>query len=98
MTTVIDQRSYSKAAVWGFVLSFLVPIAGAILSHFGLAYTKSRQLKGRGLSIAGLVLGYVGIIRDMILGPWFVVFLMGIVFGMPSDQWFTPLDFWGQFF
>ncbi len=43
-------------AIAGFVFSFLIPIFGWIFSGIGLSHSKKMNGKGRGLSIAGLVI------------------------------------------
>lgn len=55
---------FSKAAIAGFVLgciglvvfAFIGPLAAAI-SRIGLQHIRKRGLRGRGLAIAGIVLG-----------------------------------------
>lgn len=68
---------FSKAAIAGFVLgciglfvfAFIGPLATAI-SRVGLNHTKKRGLRGRGLAIAGMIIGvadfaFYGIARSM---------------------------------
>jgi len=46
-------------AIVGFVLSFIVSVAGIICSHIALSQIKRTGEGGRGLALAGLILGYV---------------------------------------
>src|SRR3954469_16996948 len=46
-------------AIVGLVLSFVVSIAGVICSHIALSQIKRTGEAGRGLAIAGLIVGYV---------------------------------------
>ena len=48
-------------AIAGFVLSFFVSILGIIFSAIGLKQIEDRNEDGKGLAIAGLVLGIVGV-------------------------------------
>ena len=59
------------AALVGFGFFLLPQIAAVILGHMALA----REPGGRGLAIAGLVLGYVGIALTIL-----VIVILGIVF------------------
>ncbi|MGO4230003.1 DUF4190 domain-containing protein [Arthrobacter sp. YAF34] len=55
---------FSKAAIAGFVLgcaglvvfAFVGPLA-TVISRVGLRHTRERGLRGRGLAIAGMILG-----------------------------------------
>lgn len=61
---VQGRPPFSKAAIAGFVLAcaglvvfaFIGPLATAI-SRAGLNHTRKRGLRGRGLAIAGMIIG-----------------------------------------
>jgi len=54
------QRPTSVTAVVGFVLAFLVSPVGAVVSAFGVADTRGGRKGGRGLAVAGVVVGVLG--------------------------------------
>jgi hypothetical protein len=58
--------------------AFLLPsVAAVVCGHISLAnFKKNSRLEGRGLAIAGLILGYVGIV----IGVVYVVFAFGVSF------------------
>ena len=63
---------FSTLAILGFVLSFAGALPGIVLSHVALAEIKRTNDRGWGLAVAGLWVGYVGLI---ILVPLVVAFL-----------------------
>lgn len=50
------------AATVGWLLAGLLAIPAIVAGHLALADTRDDTLSGRGMAIAGLVLGYVGAI------------------------------------
>ena len=46
-------------AIASLVCSFFIPIVGVILGHIALNQIKQTGQEGRGLAIAGLVIGYI---------------------------------------
>jgi len=60
-------------AIIGFVLAFVVSIAGIVCSHIALSQIKKTGEGGRGLALAGLILGYV------FTGFWVLYFLVVII-------------------
>lgn len=64
---------------------FAIPcVVAVICGHFGLVDTKGGRKSGRGLAIAGLVLGY------LFVGPVLVVTAMGGVGAVFGDSTPTP--------
>jgi CDP-diglyceride synthetase len=58
----------SGKAVAGFVVSLLgVSLVGLILSILGLKDTKDGEKQGRGLAIAGVIIGAIGAIWQLIV-------------------------------
>ncbi len=53
-------RPTSVTAVVGFVLAFLVSPVGAVVSAFGIGDTRAGRRSGRGLAVAGVVVGVLG--------------------------------------
>jgi hypothetical protein len=61
-------------AIVGLVLPFLVlNLLGVVLGHVALRRIRTRLQAGRGLAIAGLVIGYVGI-------AWSALVILGLLF------------------
>jgi uncharacterized protein YacL len=64
---------YNVLAIVSLVSAFFVSLAAVITGHIALSQIKRTGEKGRGLAIAGLVLGYLGMIAGLIVG--LIVFL-----------------------
>jgi len=62
-------------AIVGFVLSFVVSLAGIICSHIALSQIKRTGEGGHGLALAGVIIGYV------LTGFWvlYIVFIIIVV-------------------
>ena len=63
---------FSTLAILGFALSFAGALPGIVLSHVALVEIKRTNERGWGLAVAGLWVGYAGLI---ILLPLVVAFL-----------------------
>ena len=50
----------NTSAIVGFILSFFIPLAGLILAGFGLKKAKELGGKGKGLSIAAIIVSIIG--------------------------------------
>ena len=59
---------YNVLAIVSLVSAFFVSLAAVITGHIALGQIKRTGEKGRGLAIAGLVLGYAGMILGLIIG------------------------------
>lgn len=67
------ERRYSGMAIAGFVCSFFMPLLGIIFSAIGLNQTKhDKNLDGRGLAMAGLIISVVSIV---LIALFFVHFM-----------------------
>jgi hypothetical protein len=53
-------------AIVGFILAFFVSVAGIIVSAIALGQIKKTGEGGRGLAIAGVIIGIVGVIITII--------------------------------
>ena len=62
---IMDQSSYGFA-IAGFVLSFFGGILGIVFSAIGLTKSKYLNGKGKGLSIAGVIIGSVVMLAGII--------------------------------
>lgn len=60
-----EQRT-NVLAIISLVLAFVVSIGAVICGHIALSQIKRTGENGRGLAIAGLVLGYLGIAAGVI--------------------------------
>ncbi len=60
-------------AIVGFILAFIVSVAGVICSHIALSQIKRTGEGGHGLALAGVIIGYV------VTGFWLLYFLVVIV-------------------
>jgi hypothetical protein len=80
---MVPVRPSSTVAVWALVTGVVGVIAGwcllglpcvaaIILGHIGVNQTKNDAMTGRGMAVAGLVLGYVAMIPAVILFFWMV--------------------------
>ncbi len=62
-------------AIIAFVAAFMVPIAAIVLGHISLSQLRTSGEQGRGLAIAGLVIGYVyTAVSVLFVILWFTVF------------------------
>lgn len=77
------QPRYNTMAIIGFVLSIVVSVVGIVLSFIALSQIKRTGEQGRGLAIAGLVLGYgtMALLAALVIGS--VVFLL-VVSAVPG--------------
>lgn len=73
-------------AIVSLVLAFFISLGAVICGHIALNQIKQTGEGGRGLAIAGLVLGYLGLVVGLIL---FVIVLM-FPFLILSTQGFAP--------
>lgn len=65
MNTASSSNGENNIAIAGFILSFIIPIIGLILSIIGLKKSKETN-NGRGLSIAGIVISTIFTIISII--------------------------------
>ena len=71
----LAQDKYNVLAIVSLVSAFFVSLAAIITGHIPLSQIKKTGEKGRGLAIAGLVLGYLGIVAGIIGTILFVVLI-----------------------
>ncbi|PXA78438.1 hypothetical protein DCC24_00530 [Auritidibacter sp. NML100628] len=55
----IYYAPFNTMAIVGFVFSLLIPIVGVICSHISLSQIKKTGERGRGLALAGAIIGWV---------------------------------------
>lgn len=74
--TAPPQGKTNVLAIVSLVLSILwISIPGVVCGHIALNQIKKTGENGRGLAIAGLVVGYVGILGGLLL----VLFWVGLI-------------------
>jgi uncharacterized protein YacL len=80
------SERYNVLAIVSLVSAFFVSLAAVITGHIALTQIKRTGEKGRGLAIAGLVLGYLGLISGLIAGVIFFLLFASSpgVFTTPS--------------
>ena len=61
-------------AIVSLVLAFFVSLGAVICGHIALSQIKRTGENGRGLAIAGLVLGYLGLVGGLILSIVWISF------------------------
>ena len=67
-------------AIVSLVLAFFISLGAVICGHIALSQIKKTGENGRGLAIAGLVLGYLGLVVGFLV-VIFSVFLPILIFG-----------------
>lgn len=66
------QQKTNVLAIVSLVLAFFISIGAIICGHIALNQIKRTGENGRGLAIAGLVLGYLGLVVGLI---WIVIII-----------------------
>ncbi|TIH38975.1 DUF4190 domain-containing protein [Subtercola vilae] len=61
-----SNDKYNVLAIVSLVTAFFVSLAAVITGHIALSQIKKTGEKGRGLALAGLILGYLGILGGII--------------------------------
>lgn len=56
------QQRFNTLAIVGFVLSFVISLAGVICCAVALSQINARGERGRGLAVAGLVIGSISML------------------------------------
>lgn len=69
---------YNVLAIVSFVSSFFISLVAVITGHIALSQIGKTGEKGRGLAIAGLVLGYLGILTGIIILVGLIPLMIGI--------------------
>ncbi|SMQ71436.1 protein of unknown function [Agreia sp. VKM Ac-1783] len=62
----VQEPRYNVLAIVSFVSAFFVSLVAVITGHMALGQIKRTGEKGRGLALAGLIIGYVGIVSGII--------------------------------
>lgn len=70
-------------AIVSLVSSFFISIVGIITGHIALSQIKKTGEQGRGLAIAGLIIGYIGLVVGIIVAIFWIAAL-GVVASNPD--------------
>jgi len=79
-------EKWNVLAIVSLVSAFFVSLAAVICGHIALSQIKKTGEKGRGLAIAGLVLGYLGLIAGII---FIVVVILVTIAGINEGSYST---------
>ena len=77
---------WNVLAIVSLVSAFFVSLAAVICGNIALSQIKKTGEKGRGLAIAGLVLGYLGLIAGLIIG---IIVVLGVIAGINEGVYNT---------
>jgi tellurite resistance protein TehA-like permease len=72
----------NSMAIAALITGILVPIVGIILGHISLSQIKRTGERGRGMALAGLIIGYVYVAGFVL---WVVFFLLLGVFSVATS-------------
>ncbi|MGR0319199.1 DUF4190 domain-containing protein [Agromyces sp. ZXT2-3] len=68
------QQKTNVLAIVSLVSSFFISLVAIITGHIALSQIKKTGEQGRGLAIAGLIIGYIGLVVGIILAiVWFAI-------------------------
>lgn len=70
------------------VLPFVASIVAIITGHMSRAEMRRTGEKGEGFSLAGLIMGYVGIVYGVLL-VIFLIFIFGIIMAGAMGSYYT---------
>ena len=73
---LVAPRRTNPLAIAALVSSFMLAPLGIIFGHISLSQIKRNNEDGRGLAIAGLVIGYIGTLLGIVGIAIFVVFML----------------------
>jgi uncharacterized protein YacL len=77
-------------AIISLVLAFFISLGAIITGHIALSQIKRTGESGRGLAIAGLVLGYIGFVLGFFLIILAVIFPVLVFGALGMDGTFSP--------
>ena len=76
---------WNVLAIISLVSAFFVSLAAVICGHIALSQIKKTGEKGRGLAIAGLVLGYLGLVAGLI----FIIVMVAVIMAGIGESSYT---------
>ncbi len=78
-TNTLAIVSLIASIVGVFVLPVIGQIVGIVTGHMSLSQIKARAEKGRGLAIAGLIVGYVTLALGVLLLVFFIILIQAAI-------------------
>lgn len=78
------EPGYNTMSIVAFILSFFLSIVGIVLGFVALSQIKRTGEHGRGLAIAGIVIGFAEVVLGIL---FFVIFVA--VFGIAASNYQT---------
>lgn len=78
-TNTLAIVSLIASIVGVFVLPVIGQIVGIVTGHMSLSQIKARAEKGRGLAIAGLIVGYVTLVLGVLLLIFFIILIQAAI-------------------
>lgn len=73
------ENQSNTLALIGFIMAFIVPIAGLICSIMGYKNAPERDGSGKGLATAGIVISAVFLALSVVLIVIYVVLIFGLI-------------------
>ncbi|MFE6966736.1 DUF4190 domain-containing protein [Agromyces sp. NPDC057679] len=58
----LDHTPISGFAITSFVAAFFIPVVAVVFGHLAIRHTRSGRYAGRKMAIAGVILGWIGIV------------------------------------
>ena len=86
------RAAWNVYCVFGFALAFGNPVAGLILSVFGLVSTEKTGERGRGLAIAGLIVSAAVLLLAVLLAVLFTL-RAGEMYGSWYYGYYDPYSY-----
>lgn len=83
VSSVHTPPKTNSLAIWGFILAIFLPLIGLILSIVAVSQIKKRNEGGKGLAIAGIIIGSILLFFQLI-------FFIGVVGGAKNVADNTP--------
>jgi peptidyl-prolyl cis-trans isomerase B (cyclophilin B) len=87
-----DSRRTNPLAIVSFVSAFVVSLAAVITGHIALHQIKRSGDKGRGLALAGVVIGYAGLLAGAIAIVLMLTSLSGMRDQLQSPELGSPTE------
>lgn len=78
-TNTLAIVSLIASVVGVFVLPVIGQIVGIVTGHMSLSQIKARAEKGRGLAVAGLIVGYVTLALGVLLLVFFIILIQAAI-------------------
>jgi hypothetical protein len=89
-----QEPRYNVLAIVSFISAFFISLVAVITGHMALGQIKRTGEKGRGLAIAGVIIGYVGLVGGLLAIVVFVVTTMlGISLFAAAVSQYDPDDY-----